>query len=306
MSRVVPWLHVYVFSYNRGDFLANCIASIQRHLNDVAVWVVDDRSNDADTQAYLADLPEGVGLLQSQAHESSRHGGLYNNMQMALEHAASKGAELALFLQDDMQVVRDVAADDQANVEGFFAHFANAAFLNPLFLKGMRKRRDQRITQLAEDYPVYFRHYPEKSNPRGISYADAVIAHVPRLTAANWQFANDETVNAEQADKLFGKMGMMLHPFAMFLPEVPVFRGKKKSWAVAKAEQLRGTQPNRFFGMTGRQIAALKERDVATVLPVAEDYLVTERDAKRPFTYSQINVYPWLRVIHKISQKLAK
>ncbi|MFU8784935.1 hypothetical protein [Aliidiomarina sp.] len=303
-------LFVFIFSYNRGDFLRNCVDSVRRYIPGAVITLIDDHSNDGDTQQYLANLPNGVRLHQPKQHEHARHGGLYNNMQAALElaHAAQSNAggttELALFLQDDMQVVRDVSADDWQNIIGFYQHYPQAAFLNPLFLKGARKARDARITQVASDYPVYLRHYPEKPNPRGISYADAMILHVPRLMNAKWQFIEGETENAKQAQRLFGKMGFMLHPFAMFLPEVPVFRGKQKTKAVQLAEKLRGTTPNRFDGMSENEVKALKSRDVAKKLPVAEHYLHTERPAKMPFRYSQINVYPILRLWHKLEQIL--
>ncbi|MCH8492849.1 MAG: glycosyltransferase family 2 protein [Idiomarina sp.] len=309
-NSVNPKLLVFIFSYNRGDFLRNCVDSVLRHIPGALITVIDDHSNDTDTQHYLANLPSGVRLHQPEQHEHARHGGLYNNMQAALELAnAAQGntadaTELALFLQDDMQVVRDVSADDWQNIHGFYQQYPNAAFLNPLFLKGARKARDVRITRLAADYPVYFRHYPAKANPRGISYADAMILHIPRLIKAQWQFIQGETENAEQAQRLFGKMGFMLHPFAMFLPEVPVFRGKQKTKAVKRAEALGGTTPNRFNSMSENEVEALKARDVARKLPVAEYYLHTERPAKIPFRYSQINVYPVLRLWHKLEQAL--
>lgn len=295
-------MDIFVFSYNRGAFLQNCIDSLLRHTRNSRICIVDDHSNCPDTRAYLQNLPDGVELLYGQVKDGARHGGLYNNMQLALDNCQS---ELIFFIQDDMQVVRNIDNQDMDYINGFFAHYSKAAFLHPMFLRGRRNRRDRRITKLQPDFPVYFREQPEKKNHRDLTYVDGVIAHAGRLKAAGWQFVEGEAANADQAAPLFGKMGIWPFPVAMFLPEVPVYRGKHKTWAVSKAEQLAGTTPKAFIPMTEEQIDRLRQRQLEQ-LPVAEDFLQCAAPVKRPFHYSVVNVYPTLRALHKIEQLFSK
>lgn len=296
-------MEVFIFSYNRGKFLQNCVDSLLRHTQDCRICIVDDHSTCPDTRAYLSKLPAGVELMTSQAREKARHGGLYNNMQLALDSAADDA--IVFFIQDDMQVVRDIDDQDMAYIDGFFQTYPHAAFLHPMFLRGRRNRRDRRITKPASDYPVYFREQPEKKSQRDLSYVDGVIAHAGRLKAANWHFVEGEAANANQAAPLFGKMGIWPHPVAMFLPEVPVYRGKHKTRAVSLAEKWAGTDPKHFQSMNASEVDAMRNRDLS-ILPVAEDFIRCSKPVKLPFHYSVVNVYPLLRVCHKLEQWLGK
>ena len=289
-------LSVYIFSYNRGDFLAHALQSVRKMMPDGVVKIVDDHSDDAATREFLAGCEAPV--LYPQSADKARHGGLYQNMQLALEDCATT---YCLFLQDDMQVVRPVDNADYAYLDDFFATFPQAGFLNPVFLKGQRAKRDRRISKVSDTFPVYFRHYPQKAHPRGISYADVVIAHKPRLTEQGWRFSHGEVDNALRAMALFGEMGMMRDPFIMFLPQVPVFRGKQKTWPVRLAERLAGNEPKVFIPMQEADVERLRKRDI-NQLPVAEKYLTpADKRVKRPFQYSVVNVFPVLRLCHKMT-----
>lgn len=289
-------LSVYIFSYNRGDFLAHALHSVREMIPDAVVKIVDDHSNDSATRHFLARCE--VPVLYPQTADKSRHGGLYLNMQLALEDCATT---YCLFLQDDMQIVRPVDTADYRYLDEFFTAFPQTGFLNPVFLKGQRAKRDLRISKVNNSFPVYFRHYPEKAHPRGISYADVVIAHKPRLVAKNWQFSQGEVGNAQRAMETFGGMGMMRDPFVMFLPQVPVFRGKQKTWPVRIAERLAGNEPKSFRPMQAPDVERLRNRDIHQ-LPVAENYLTpNDSKVKKPFQYSVVNVYPVLRLCHKMT-----
>jgi len=296
-------LRIYIFSFNRAAFLRNCIASIQSYAPSCPLTVVDDNSTDPETRAVLADLPQmGVRLIQQATHLNERHGGLYANMQLALD-SADEG-DRVLFIQDDMQLVRPLDEADFRYIDDFYAAFPKAAFLNPVFLKGQRNRRDRRITRINPDFPVYFRHYPSKKTYGGLAYTDAVIGDVSRLRAVNWRFTQSEVANADSAMRHFGLMGFMACPFVMFLPQVPVYRGKRKSWAVRIAERRVGEAPKTFEPMSPADLRRFKQRDLS-VLPVAEHFLNTrDRRVKKPFEYSAVNVFPLLHGIHRIEDWL--
>lgn len=290
-------LEIYIFSFNRGPYLLNCLDSIRRFAPDCPVTVVDDDSTDGKTRDILASLRSDVSLIQPNLRTADRHGGLYANMQTALDQAES--GKKVLFVQDDMMLVRPLREADFDYVEAFFTQFPQAAFLNPVFLKGKRRKRDYRITQLDASFPVYFRHYPEKKNQRGISYADAVIGDVDRLRSVNWKFSSDEVENAEKAFRHFGKMGFMMCPFLMFLPQVTVYRGGRKTWGVRLAEKRSGASPKAFRENSEAEWKNFFERD-PSILPHAERYLeCLDPTVKKPFVYSAVNAYPLLYCLHK-------
>lgn len=92
----------------------------------------------------------------------------------------------------------------------------------------------------------------------------------------------------------------MVHPFAMFLPEVPVSRHKRRTWGMRLVERRTGHRPKAYEPMSAAEIQVLKERDLAE-LPVAERFLrCADKDVRRPFTYHVINRFPMLRVLDKL------
>lgn len=291
-------LSVFIFSYNRGLYLRNCLESVQLCAPGCDVTVLDDDSTDLQTREILASLPSGVRVRQPNRRSGERHGGLYANMQTALDRAPSNRP--ALFIQDDMMLVRPVRQEDLQYVDAFFKHFPRAAFLNPVFLKGKRKRRDYRVTRLHPDFPVYFRHYPSKKNSRGLTYADAVLADPDRLRAARWRFLPGEIANAEQAREQFGDMGFMAYPFMMFLPRVTVYRGGRKTVGVRLAERRAGTDPKPYLPMPEDRLRELFQRDLS-VLPHAERFLTCADPAvPRPFVYSAVNAFLIPYCLHKM------
>lgn len=291
-------LSIYIFSYNRGQFLENIIESCKSYAPLATLTVVDDNSSDPATVEFLKKLPEQVNLIQPNKAEGTRHGGLYNNMQTALNSADS---EWVLFIQDDMQLVRPLDESDYQYIEDFFNRFSSQAFLSPVFLKGQRHRRDKRITRINVDFPSYYREYPEKKHSTGLTYADVVIAHRKRLLEQDWNFSASERDNAKKAKESFGAMGFMAHPFVMYLPQVPVYRGKVKTLAVKIAEKLAGSEPKIFIDRDKPFWEQFKSRDL-TKLPVAEEYLqCCDSRVKKPYQYSAVNAYPLLRVLHKLT-----
>ncbi len=300
-------VQLYVFSYNRGAFLRNCVESALRHAPGWAVTVVDDRSSDPETRRVLAELAGRVRIVQPPAGSgASRHGGLYANMQLALERTAPEDWMVAI--QDDTQLVRAVEADDMAYIGAYFARFPDAAFLGPRFLMGVRRRGIERAIRLDPRFPVYFYDFSERWKDRSVTmyYMDIFIAHTGRLRSAGWRFDATESGCAQAARRLFGKMGTMAHPFVMNLPAVPFYRGKSKTRAMARAERRMGPEPRRFRDMGAAEVAALKGRDLSR-LPFAEDYLhCVPDDLKRPFHYKLINYFPLLRLQHKLELLAAR
>ena len=92
------------------------------------ITVVDDNSTDNGTVEFLKNLPESIKLIQHAEKDDTRHGGLYNNMQTAVEVSDEK--DFILFIQDDMQIVRPLEEDDFEYIESYYSTFPKSAFLN--------------------------------------------------------------------------------------------------------------------------------------------------------------------------------
>lgn len=96
---------ICVFSYNRGQLLVNLVGSARTFYPEFDIVIFDDSSNDAATRDILHLLQDkGVIIIGSNKRtDDSKHGGLYAQMNMALNHAINQGYDYAYFVQDDMQ-----------------------------------------------------------------------------------------------------------------------------------------------------------------------------------------------------------
>lgn len=271
---------VCIFSFNRGRFLAHCVDSVLRCAPGARVCVVDDGSDDPQTVATLDALAARHEVLRPGLAAQGKHGGLYANMQRALEHFAD--APLLLFLQDDMQLVRPLRTDEPRRWQAWFRDNPRAGFLQPCFIKGSARREEEASLRFDAAAGVYRRAALGRSV--GCHYSDVSLCEPARLLRASWRFADSEPANERKAAALFEPLGQLFAPFAMWLPEVPAWRGKRKTLALRLAEQRRGCGFHPFDIMSGEEATALAARDPA-VLPVAEDYLRCPSAPRQPWSY---------------------
>lgn len=293
-------LSVSIFSFNRGNYVRNCVDSLMRCYVGGSFKVFDDSSDDLETLEYLQSL--GGRVVSCGQGDKGRHGGLYNNMQRALEQAETK---YILFLQDDTQFVRQLDQKDFDGIDIFFEANPNAAFLNPVFLKGHRRKSIKKQVELKPEFEGYFHNISESLKPRPVSmyYCDVVIAHVERLRNVNWRFLDSETSNAELARSHFSKMLQMANPFIMHVPEVPVFRGKKTTLGSRLSTRLVGSDVKQFEYMAEDEVACMRSRNLDDQLPFAEDFLQTKnKKVGRPFRYNAVSTRLYTRLLHKIEQ----
>ncbi len=288
-------LEVCIFSYNRGPFLENCARSALEMLPDGPMKIYDDGSDDPETRSVLASYP---CVVEGRRTEHGRYGGLHVNMQRALDETR---AEFLLFLQDDHQVVRPVDDDDRRSIGEYFARFPDAAFLNPAFLRGHRRRSIRRQIRIHAEFPGYYHVIGEGLKRRSVTmyFTDVVIAHVGRLRAAAWAFLTGETANADQARRRFPRMTQMAHPFSMNVPQVPVYRGKRKTLGVRLAERIAGQGVKAYRPMSPDEVARFRSRDLSEY-PFAEDFLTTFEEVRRPFVFNSVNIRWYTRALHKL------
>ena len=284
-------LTVAVFSYNRGNYLSHCLDSIARNMPGAVVRVYDDRSDDPATCATLRDL--AVPVVQPDAIEKAQHGGLYANMQRALDQVETP---YLLFLQDDMQVVRPVDADDLAVIAAIFLADADCAFLSPLFMKAANARK-LRAQYEAVAAPRCYRVAAriERAQMR-YAFADVCVMDVARVRAAGFRILPGEGLNEVQAKEKFSQMPLMADPFAFYCPEVPTFRNRKRPLS-GRLARSRGLG---FHDLTAQETAALRQR-APDRWPFAEDFLTAvEPKVRRPFVFQDFQGSTPLRILARL------
>ncbi|WP_029888898.1 glycosyltransferase family 2 protein [Polycyclovorans algicola] len=299
---MTPPLHFYIFSFNRGRFLAHCVRSIETCAPGATLTVMDDASDDPETVAVLKRVGECHEVVVRAGGEGSKHGGLSANMQAALDRT---DAPRVCFLQDDMQLVRPLDETDAAAINRWFEQRPNAAFLHPAFLKGCNAARDRQITRFDDATGCYLREAERLSV--GGHYSDIFIADTARLRAQGWQFTAREHGNEPQARRLFGPMGFMFAPFVMWLPSVPAYRGRSKTRAMQHAERRQGCGFHPLRMMSQAHAEAFRQRDPQQ-LPVAETFLRLE-DAARlttPWRYHPFQNASLLRNLDKLERSLSR
>jgi glycosyltransferase involved in cell wall biosynthesis len=287
-------LEIAVFSYNRGAFLKNCIDSIERNLPNCQVKVYDDGSNEAETLRYLSSIAPKV--ITNYKNVSDRHGGYYANMQSAVANASSN---FLLLLQDDMQIVRPVGADDLHDIELIFHRFERAAFLSPVFLKG-RKRGFFKNSYSADRYTS---SYSWENNSENVvvpgCYADVSIVNVRRLRDSGWVFQPSEEENGKAAKEKFGLMPQMSNPFTFYLPEEPAYRSKVLTLGAQLAFKMGGGSIKHFLNMTTNEMEQFMRRDKA-ILPFAEDFIQTaDLSVKKPYKFNGYRKSALTMVVNK-------
>ncbi|MDZ7617789.1 MAG: glycosyltransferase family A protein [Patescibacteria group bacterium] len=294
-------VHVCIFSYNRGPFLENCAQSVLRMTPDWPMKIYDDGSDDPET---LEVLRRYEGTVFGRRTADGRYGGLHVNMQRALDEAQS---DVVLFTQDDHQIVRPIDQADLDYISDYFTRFPDAAFLDPAFLRGHRQRSIRQQIRIVPGFPGYCHEISERWKRRSVTmyYTDVVVAHVGRLRAVNWAFLTGETANADLVRQFFPRMTQMAHPFSMNVPEVPVYRGKKKTMGVRLAERIAGMGVKAYRPMTAEEVARMRARDLS-VYPFAEDFLTTEIPVRRPFVFNSMNIRWYTRALHKLELRLRR
>ena len=289
---------VAIFSFNRGEFLQHCVASVEHCMPFAHILIVDDNSTDPQTQTVLADLRLRHDVLQpSDEAPQSKHGGLYANMQRALDHLPPDA--ILCTLQDDMQVVRPVSAAEFHVLEQDWRATPQTCFIHPAFFKGSERQRNGLTLHQNGRYYINQR----RNSSVGAWYSDIFIAPVARLREHGWQFGGRESANEALARTQFEPMGHLINPFIAWLPAAPCWRGKRRTWAIRQGERRHRCGFHPFLQMTVQQSAAFCARAVSD-LPYAEDYLQLQTDIlSRPWVYHPLQGSRWLKWMNSLELK---
>lgn len=296
-------LRFWVFSYNRGRFLENCVHSIERCAPGCPITIFDDDSTDPATRAVLAGLATRHRVQRpAAASDHTKHGGLYANMQAAF--TATADTELFCFLQDDMQLVRTLKPAEVERFATILADSPTTCFLQPAFMKGSDRKRHARLVRYDASVEAYQidRHH----HSAGAWYSDILIGHAGRLRQQGWQFLSGEAANEQQARRHLGQLLYLKNPFVAWLPNVPAWRGKTRTLGLRLAHWAGSSGFHPLNYLSQQQAAVLAARDPAQ-LPFAEDWLtlVAGRLAE-PWVYHPLQGRRVLKLLNSLELKCAR
>lgn len=261
-------MKVFVFSYNRGDYLGNSLASVLRHIPDADVTVVDDDSDDPAVHRVLNKYADRIVVDRPGVRSNAYLGGLYDNMARVV--AANNAIDRALFIQDDMQVVRDVDAVDLAAMERFFQLYPRALNLNTTFMKRSRAEADRACLRFEPEVPVYFR-----DGARRAHFSAVGVMNLRYLNESGFTFRGTEGANNDAAGGFADPMGFAFAPFMMWLPFPCSTKFGRRTLFHRMAEWWFRAGFYPYRPMAAEAVSRLRDRD-ASELPVAEHFLDPE------------------------------
>lgn len=244
-------LVVCIFSYNRGRYLENCIQSVQRHLSDASLRIYDDGSTQAEAQRVLDEYEDRIFISRGHDVEQGWRGGLYANMAQAFKQARRDGFRFVLCMQDDMQVVRPLTADDLRRVGAYFSDENDTLQLSVSF----ERRKQPRGYTLSAHGPYFF-----AKEKRFASFSDVGIFDLHRLEQVQWSFEESEEQNDVRLREMGYTLGFYAYPFTMWLPSPQGYAKDNSSFLKNKLRILLGWWYGRGFypyrGMKEREINA--------------------------------------------------
>ncbi len=265
-------IEVFVFSYNRGKYLRNCIDSIRRHVPSSRVTVVDDASTDPETCKVLEDI-SGHTTVVKRSKMLGIYGGYWNNMQYTIDELSQ--SDWAVFIEDDMQFIRPVLQEDLERIELFFDKFPKSGYLALEFMKEELRDRDYETVSIDESVPVYF-FRDEAEAYRGTIYCSNIGAvNIKYMRSIKYRLGEDEKQTREKAKIAFDKMGFYPYPLLMFLPFSEAVKNSKRTLVRRLVEKWYKAGFYPYRDLSEAKLVELLERDLS-VLPITGDYLTTK------------------------------
>lgn len=263
---------IFVFSFNRGRFLAHCIASIEACVSGAQVIIIDDGSDDPRTLAqleYLSSKYRVLGPTRS-SDEEIKTGGLYSNMNLALNIAEARNERRALFIQDDMQLVRTVTGADCLFIDGFFDANPGAIQIQPCFRRRESLSRLVSCAFLDNSGSAFF--LPSIAEKGKDNFSATGVFDIKRVRDFLGEFSVGEGRNSFRCRSLGIKKGLAAYPFMSWLPYPPSFRGRRRSIIHRSMEFFGGAGFHPIDMMSDDDSQRLLHRQPVT-LPVVEDWL---------------------------------
>jgi hypothetical protein len=247
-----------VFSYNRFYLFKNTMESLLEFGPPGDTLVVDDGSNDLRLIDYLETLKSrGVKVVNQESHLPGFHGGLYVNMNRAVQHAVDNGYSHIFFIQDDVQFMwKD--SEILSRINRVFLTCQDAAMVLPIFQKGILEPTLK--SRLEPNVSGDCWHL----NPYGI--CDLGVMPVSLLRDRKWKFGESEGENGKIWQEWGYKMYVLPSPTVAWVPW-PAIRTQNRSLYSERS-------PSRKYflkPLTEQQIADLRVKGLSEI-PIHENY----------------------------------
>ncbi|TSC59247.1 MAG: hypothetical protein Greene041619_83 [Candidatus Peregrinibacteria bacterium Greene0416_19] len=248
-----------IFGYNRYFLLRNAVESFFAFGPQGDLLLVDDGSDDRRIVEYLASIEErpGVTVMRTDRTGSGYHGGLYANMNRAIDHAVAGGYSHVFFAQDDVQFLwRDPRFLERA--ETVFEAYPKVSIVVPFFFRAINIHR------------VRARYVPEQSvgvwRDPNYGIIDQGVMRVSLIREKGWRFRESENANSAAWKEWGYCLAFLRDPTVGFVPWPQAWRGKQL--------QGRERKPKREFflkPLSQEQIEKLQSLPLSE-FPLHEDF----------------------------------
>jgi hypothetical protein len=245
-----------VFSYNRGQLLANCLRSIERFSPETTVVVFDDRSDDPETLAALKTIAaRGHEVIVNDNVSTGEYGNHNLNLDRAVQIARARGYRLLHLVEDDTQFVwnNPRLTDDVASI---FTAQPDAAQVTPLFWKFASKATGVLM-------PGQSAYRLRQAPGCAIGFVD-----VERLAKRGFRHLSDEAQTTALGAELGLEVFTVTHPVVTRVPWPMHTRYRTRSGRPVRTEKPFLVKP-----LEASAVDRLTSRDLRTP-PYAEDYCV--------------------------------
>lgn len=277
-------VEVFVFSYNRWQFLQNCVKSAQRYVPNSSITIIDDHSDDISTQTLLQKLETEVAVRKPKQTDYRRWGGFYQNINWVIQELAT--APWVVFIEDDMQFIRPIDKRDLMNISNYFEKYPNTACLSIDFFKAEHRERNELNVEIDRNNKIYFLKNAAKAYRGGIHFNSQTIVNIKRMREIGFVYENDRQLNRLNIEKSFDRMGIYAYPLSMYLPSPPTIKNKNQSIIRRFVEKHYKTGFYPYEKMSNEKLERFLKRDIS-ILPYAEDWLKTSVPSPGPpFAYA--------------------
>jgi glycosyltransferase involved in cell wall biosynthesis len=297
---------VGVMSYNRGRYLLNCVKSIQKHFHfPYELVIYDDNSTDPETIGIIQKLEEKVHIVRAGDGKISRkHKGLYQNMNRALEMAASGNFETLFLVQDDTQVIRHVSDREYRKILRILS-LPKIAVVVPLFFKKNHVKPYHELLNYHHELDFYYPKSQQQKYMTGLG--DIGIFSMQKLKAVRWVFDPGETNNINKGREYGLVRAVLKNPFLAYLPWPKTYRYRISNindcltW-ITDLIYNAGFHPFHDLSPDAEKRLLYRSPDV---IPFAEDFLTLKNGErlKKPWNYYESS-FPVRMALKKLRNKI--
>jgi hypothetical protein len=264
---------IYVFSFNRGRFLNNCISSIEKNFQSPQITIIDDCSDDEDTIKYLEELGQRYRIISphSKEEKSSKYGNLYKNKNWVINESKNLGYKYIMIVSEDGQFVRPFLKSDKKRIKCLFENTENIFQCVPLFIEKVNKfsQFEDKIKTLP-DCNFYIKK--NNVNYKRLNYTDFGIINVNKFLSLLGKYEESEHLNEQMCIEKGIVCAYDTHPFFALLPfnKYERVNGNKKLIHLINKISQTGFYP--YNDMSQSEIDKLFNKPVLEVA-YAEDWL---------------------------------